>query len=186
MIGRWIDDMVQAQPEVMRLVAEKEFGDLDNWFDYGNMNHNINPSDVACSGCLVGSYVLATGAVVTRKDKLPELLVVEGGVPHNQAYRAVMVGQRVSGVQCQFRDRAIRSRRYGRGAVTNRDQATRAFREMLKARIRRALARYDRQLDGGAPALRDGACAEREAEGLNPGSQAATPRAAEPACAVSA
>jgi len=49
MIGRWIDEKCAAEPEVMRRVLNRKFGDLETFLD-----------DDGC-GCLVGSYGLVKG-----------------------------------------------------------------------------------------------------------------------------
>lgn len=46
-IGRWIDERCQAEPDVMRRVLGRKFGDLGNFFE----------PDGKC-GCLVGSYLM--------------------------------------------------------------------------------------------------------------------------------
>jgi hypothetical protein len=50
MIGRWIDEKCAAEPEVMRHVLNRKFGNLESFLDGDGC------------GCLVGSYALASNA----------------------------------------------------------------------------------------------------------------------------
>ena len=52
-IGRWIDEKCRTEPEVMRRVLNRKFGNLELYLD----GHDC--------GCLVGSYALVKGEAWT-------------------------------------------------------------------------------------------------------------------------
>lgn len=87
-IGRWIDERCQAEPDVMRHVLNRKFGDLGFW---------IEPNGKC--GCLAGSWVLERG----------ETLAMDGQGHRMPAPDSVVetIGLAVSHMDCHFADQAI-------------------------------------------------------------------------------
>ena len=87
MIGRWIDERCKAEPEVMRRVLGRKFGDLGEFIG----------ADDKC-GCLVGSWLIESGRVNEWYESYHYN-------PLQLLYRAESVGLEVAGLAGRLKDR---------------------------------------------------------------------------------